>query len=368
MTTAAVLSAVDADLVLRHDVDVEPPRAGEVAVRITAAGVCHSDLSMQNATMPTSLPVVLGHEAVGVVETLGPGVDHRAPGDTVVLSWVPQCGDCWFCRRGQPQLCQQADAVLLTGGLLDGTPRLRLDGQPLFQMLGIGAFCETVVVAADATVKVPSTLDPATAALLGCAVVTGMGAALNTAEIRAGDSVAVVGCGGVGLNVVQGARIAGAAQVIAVDVSAAKLELALELGATHVVDTSRSDPVSSVMGLTGERGADVAFEVAGRHDTMRQVVDMTRRGGQAVLVGIPSLDVVLDVPAMQAVILQERTIKGCWMGSSDIRRDIPRLVGLHEEGRLRLEPLIAARIGLDDVNRALTGLRTGSVGRSVVVY
>jgi len=367
VTTAAVLPAIERDLEIRHDVEVEAPRGGEVKVRVTAAGVCHSDLSMQNSTIPTSLPVVLGHEAAGVVEEVGLGVTSTSPGDHVVVAWVPQCGACWFCQRAQPQLCRQADAVLLTGGLLDGTPRMRLDGQPLFQMLGVGAFSQTTVVAADAVVRVPSDLDPALAALLGCAVVTGVGAALNTADIAPGDTVAVVGCGGVGLNVVQGARIAGAAAVVAIDVSAAKLDRAVELGATHTVDSSLSDPVSAVMGLTGERGADVAFEVAGIQATLGQTVNMTRRGGQAILVGIPRLDVMLEVPAMQAVILQERTIRGCWMGSSDVRRDIPRLIDLHDRGELRLEPLIGRRIVLDEVNEALAAMRNGAVGRSVIV-
>jgi len=205
-----VLIAVGQPLVLRDDVEVGDPRAGEVRIRVAACGVCRSDLSMQDATMPIPLPAVLGHEASAVVETVGEGVADLRPGDHVVVSWVPQCGDCFFCRRGQAHLCQSSDAVLLTGGLLDGTPRLRLDGAALFQMCAAGTFCEVTVIPATAAVRVPDDLPLDVAALLGCGVLTGVGAALNTAAIQPGDVVAVVGCGGVGLNVIQGARIAGA--------------------------------------------------------------------------------------------------------------------------------------------------------------
>lgn len=367
MAAAAVLPALNEPLIIRNDVEIEPPRAGEVQVRVTAAGVCHSDLSFQDGTIPTCLPVVLGHEGTGVVEAVGAEVDGLSTGDRVIFSWVPQCGRCWFCVRRQPHLCRTAEVVMVSGGLLDGTPRLRLDGQPLFQMLGTGTFAERSVLAASALVRAPDDLDPPLAALLGCGVLTGVGAALNTAAISEGDSVAVLGCGGTGLSVVQGARIAGAGAVIAVDVNRDKLELAERLGATDVVDASRRDAVSAVMGLTGERGADVAFEVVGTEATIERAISMTRRGGQAVLVGIPPLGATVGVPAMQAVILQARTIKGCWYGSADVRRDIPRLVELHQQGLLQLEPLISGRLGLEDVNRALESLRAGQATRTVIL-
>jgi Zn-dependent alcohol dehydrogenase len=368
MATAAVLTGLDQPLVLRHDVEVDAPRAGEIRIRVAACGVCRSDLSMQDGTLPVPMPVVLGHEASAVVEEVGEGVDDLAAGDHVVVSWVPQCGDCFFCRRGQPQLCQAADVVLLAGGLLDGTPRLRLDGAPLFQMSGAGAFSTETVVPASAAVKIPHDLPLDVAALLGCAVLTGVGAALNTATIRPGDAVAVVGCGGVGLNIIQGARIAGAGTIVAVDVSPAKLDIARELGATHTVDAGTVDAANAVRDLTAQRGADVAFEALGQGRTIEQTVDMTRRGGQAVLVGIPRLDVMLTLPAMLGVVLAERTVKGCWYGSSDIRRDVPRLVDLYRDGRLRLDELVSRRIDLAQVNEALDALRAGDGARSVIVY
>jgi Zn-dependent alcohol dehydrogenase len=368
MPRAAVLTGVDQRLTIRDDVVVEPPRAGEIRIRVAACGVCRSDLSMQDGTTPVPMPVVLGHEASAVVLEAGEGVTDLAPGDHVVVSWVPQCGNCFFCRRGQPQLCQASDAVMLAGGLLDGSPRLRLDGAPLFQMCGTGTFSEETVIPACAAVKVPHDLALDVAALLGCSVLTGVGAALNTATIRPGDAVAVVGCGGVGLNVIQGARIAGAETIVAVDVHAEKLATAKAFGATATVDARAVDPANAVRDLTGQRGADVAFEVLGAAQTIAQTVEMTRRGGQAVLVGIPRLDVVLTVPAMLGIVLQERTIKGCWYGSSDIRRDIPRLIEHHREGRLLLEELVSKRIELDDVNEALAALKAGEGARSVIVY
>ena len=368
MTRAAVLLGLDQPLTFRDDVEVEAPRAGEIRIRVAACGVCRSDLSMQDGTMPVPMPTVLGHEASAVVTGIGEGVTGLQPGDHVVVSWVPQCGECFFCRRGQPQLCQTSDAVLLTGGLLDGTPRLRLDGAPLFQMCGTGTYSEETVIPASAAVKVPEDLPLDVAALLGCSVLTGIGAALNTAAITPGDTVAVIGCGGVGLNVIQGARIAGASTIVAVDLHPAKLATAEAFGATALVDASTTDPVNAVRDLTGQRGADVAFEALGIATTIQQTVDMTRRGGQAVLVGIPSLDVMLTLPVMLGLVLQERTVKGCWYGSSDIRRDIPHLVDLYRDGSLLLDQLVSRRIDLSEVNTAFDAMKAGEVARSLIVY
>jgi S-(hydroxymethyl)glutathione dehydrogenase / alcohol dehydrogenase len=365
---AAVLTALDTPLILRDDVGLHRPRAGEVLVRMAASGVCHSDLSMVNGTLPVTLPAVLGHEGAGVVEEVGEGVDRFAPGDHVVISWVPQCGGCYFCDHGQPHLCTTADVVLAAGGLLDGTPRFHMDGRPLQQMLGAGTFAEATVVHASALVKVPDDLDLTVAALLGCAVLTGVGAVLNTAAVRPGDTVVVVGCGGVGLNVVQGARMAGAGQIVAVDVHPGPLERAGRLGATHTVDASARDAVGAVFDLTGQRGADVVFEALGTKRTIEQAMMATRRGGQTVLVGIPRMEVVIDVPVMLGLVMSERSLKGCWYGSADVRRDVPRLIERYRAGDLLLEELVSRRIGLDDVNQAVEGLRTGGQGRAVVVY
>src|SRR5438445_10829847 len=225
-----------------------------------ASGVCHSDLSMQNGTLMGIAPIVLGHEGAGVIEEVGEGVTNLEPGDHVVVSWVPQCGECFFCQHGQGQLCKAADASLASGGLLDGTPRFRWNDAPLSQMAASGTFSEYSVIPAIGAVKIDDDVDLKVAALIGCGVLTGVGAALNTADIKKGDTVAVVGCGGVGLNVIQGARIAGAANIIAVDMNETKLQMAKEFGATATVNASQGDPVSEVMGRTAAGCADVGFD------------------------------------------------------------------------------------------------------------
>jgi Zn-dependent alcohol dehydrogenase len=335
---------------------------------MSASGVCHSDLSMQNGTMMAACPIVLGHEGAGVVEEIGADVTGFNVGDHVVISWVPQCGHCFFCTRGQGYLCENANAALATGGLLDGTTRMTSAGAPLFQMAASGTFGEVTVIPAIGAVKIPKDFDMRLAALIGCGVLTGAGAAMNTANIRSGDTVAVVGCGGVGLNVIQGARIAGASEIIAVDMSETKLQMAKEFGATASVNAGQGDPVSQVMTMTGERGADVAFEVIGLQQTIDQVITMTRRGGQAILVGVPRMDVMVNVPAFFGLVLQEKTIKGCWYGSSNVQKDVPRLIELYQSGQLKLDELISREIHLEDVNEAFAAMKTGEVARSVIIY
>ena len=368
MAKAAVMTGIDQPLEIRDDVEVEAPHAGEVKVRMAASGVCHSDLSMQNGTMFPNCPIVLGHEGAGIVEEVGDGVTTVKPGDHVMISWVAQCGECFFCQRDQGYLCERANAALASGGLLDGTPRMTSQGAPLHQMAASGTFSEVTIIPEWGAVKVPDDLDLRIAALIGCGVLTGMGAALNTAKIRPGDTVAVVGCGGVGLNVIQGARIAGAGQIIAVDMNETKLQLAKELGATHTINASQSDAVSQVGGLTEERGADVAFEVIGMQQTIDQVITMTRRGGQAILVGVPKMDVTVSVPAFLGLVLQEKTIKGCWYGSSNVHKDVPKLIELYRKGDLKLDELISRTITLDQVNEAFDAMKTGEVARSVIQY
>jgi S-(hydroxymethyl)glutathione dehydrogenase / alcohol dehydrogenase len=370
MTTvkAAVLMAVGEALEVRDNVEVEEPHAGEVRVRLAASGVCHSDLSMQNGTMLTPTPIVLGHEGAGIIESLGEGVTDLAVGDHVVISWVPQCGSCYFCDRDQRELCESTSMSVAMGCLLDGTTRLTSDGLALRQMSASGTFAELAVIPAVSAIKIPDDLDLSVAALIGCGVLTGVGAALNTAHISPGDTVAVVGCGGVGLNVIQGAAIAGAGTIIAVDVQPAKLELARAFGATTVIDAGQRDAVSGVMEQTAQRGADVAFEVIGLQKTIDQTIGMTRRGGQAILVGVPRMDAVVNIPAFFGVVLAEKTIRGCWYGSSNVRRDVARIIGFYREGRLKLDELIAQRISLDQVNAAFETMKSGELARSVITY
>src|SRR6266508_1384049 len=235
MPKAAICSELNAPLEI-HDVELESPHAGEVKVRMGASGVCHSDLSVQNGTLMGATPIVLRQESAGIIEEVGEGVTDLKPGDHVVISWVPQCGDCFYCERDQHQLCQAADASLASGGLLDGTPRFKWNDAPLSRMAASGTFSEHSVIPESGAVKIPDDIDMKVAALIGCGVLTGVGAALNTADIKKGDTVAVVGCGGVGLNVIQGARIAGAAEIIAVDMNDTKLGLAKQFGATSTVN------------------------------------------------------------------------------------------------------------------------------------
>jgi Zn-dependent alcohol dehydrogenase len=342
MVKAAVLVGVGQPLEIRDDIEVESPRAGEIKLRMGASGVCHSDLSMQNGTMFGPSPMVLGHEGAGVVEEVGEGVTNLKPGDHVVVSWVPQCGECFYCARGEGYLCERSGAALASGGLLDGTPRMTSQGAPLYQMAASGTFSEVSIIPAVGAVKIPDDVPMGVAALIGC--------------------------GGVGLNVIQGARIKKAGRIIAVDMAPQKLEMAKQFGATDVVNAADGDPVAAVQALTEGRGADVAFEVIGLQQTIEQVVNMTRRGGEAVLVGVPRMDVMLQIPAFLGLVLNAKTIKGCWYGSSNTHQDVLKLVDLYKSGELKLDELISREIKVEDVNEAFEAMGSGEVARSVITY
>jgi alcohol dehydrogenase/S-(hydroxymethyl)glutathione dehydrogenase/alcohol dehydrogenase len=365
VTTAAVLEAPRKPLAVT-DIDVEPPRAGEVMVEVGASGVCHSDISVWNETLAHPVPLVLGHEAAGTVAEVGAGVTSVAPGDRVVLSWLAQCGTCFYCTARQPQLCEVAGVAFARGTLLDGTTRYRRDGQPLYQMAGLGTFTERCVVPEGAAVKIPDTIPLASAALIGCGVLTGFGAAVNTAGIRVGDTVAVLGCGGVGLSAVQGARIAGAGLIIAIDLHEERLAMAARLGATHTLQPS--DTVAKqVRALTGGRGADHVLEVVGRQQTVRDAIRMTRRGGQVVLVGAAGDDVTVTLPAFSGVVMTEKVIRGSLYGSSDVRRDVPRLVSLYQSGLLKLDEMVTETFAFAQVNDAVEYCAAEKGARAVVV-
>jgi len=362
---AAVLTSVDTPLEVRDDIEIAGPGPGEVRVRIAASGVCHSDLSVQNGTIPLPTPIVLGHEGAGVVEEIGEGVTRIVVGDHVVLSFVPACGECYTCSRGQSYLCEKS-AMQAMGGMLDGTTRLTSSNAPLYQMACLGTFGETAIVPEISMVKIPDDVPLDVAALIGCGVLTGVGAALNTASIRKGDSVAVLGCGGVGLNVIQGAKIAGAGRIIAIDMFDQKLEMAKQFGATDVVNAGERDAGGAVTELCGGRGADVAFEVIGLKATIEATINMIRPGGEAILVGVPRMDVMLDLNAAFTFLYLNKTVKGCWYGSADIHRDVPKLLALWKDGELKLEELISREIGIGDVNEAFEAMEKGEVARSVI--
>lgn len=364
---AAVLNAVDTPLQVRDDITVAAPKDGEVRVQMVASGVCHSDLSVQNGTIPLATPLVLGHEGAGIITEVGPGVSDRAVGDHVVLSWVPQCRECYFCGRGQGYLCEKNGAVTL-GGLIDGTKRFSTPDGELGQMAFCGTFASEAIVPAISTVKIPDDVPLESAALIGCGVLTGVGAAINTADIQAGDIVAVIGCGGVGLNVIQGARIAGAGRIIAIDMFDSKLELAKEFGATDTINAGEGDPVAAVQGLTEGRGADAAFEVIGLAPTIDQAINMTRNGGEVILVGVPRLDVMLSLNAAFTFLYTAKTIKGCWYGSANVDTDVPKLIELYKSGDLKLDELVSRTITVDEVNEAFEAMGSGEVARSVIVH
>jgi S-(hydroxymethyl)glutathione dehydrogenase/alcohol dehydrogenase len=361
---AAVLNRVGDPLTI-EELELDDPQAGEVLVRLAASGVCHSDLHNQQGVHPPPTPVVLGHEGAGVVESVGAGVDHVRPGDHVVLTWLPYCGKCRWCATGRPARCTGM-AWIDDGTMPNGTIRMRrADGTPV-KHYTTSSFAERTVVPAQTAIPVDPDLDLTQLALIGCAVMTGVGAVLNTARVAAGDTVAVVGCGGVGLNVVQGAAIARARRIVAVDRDPAKLALATELGATDTVAIADcDDPATAVRELSGG-GVDHSFEVVGRRDTIALAMAVTGIGGQAVLVGMAPPGARVTVEPLQLT-LGERAVRGSWYGSTRPFRDVPLLIGLLRSGRLQLEPLVT-RCSLDQVNDALATMETASRARSVIVY
>jgi len=366
MRTVAALLENPREPVEVVDLDIERPRAGEVMVEIAATGVCHSDLSVADGSLGNPMPVVLGHEGAGTIVELGAGVSDLAVGDHVVLAWLAQCGACFYCVHGQAELCERAGLSFARSNLPDGTTRLSRHGTPVFQMAGLGTFARHCVVPARSAVRVPDALPLAPAALIGCAALTGFGAAVNTADIRAGDSVAVVGGGGVGLNAVQGARASGAARVIVIDPSAERREFARSVGATDVLPPSAT-MAQEVRALTAGRGVDVAFEVVGHADTIDAAVKIARRGGQIVLVGAARADVLLSVPAFNGVVMTGKKILGSLYGSANIRRDVPRLVDLYHSGTLKLDELVTERFSLSQAAEAVEYCRQGRGVRGVMV-
>ena len=348
-------------------VRLQPPGRGEVRVRVRAAGLCHSDLSVIDGSRPRPLPMLLGHEATGEVVELGEGVSGLRLGDHVVFSFVPMCGHCDHCACGRPVLCEAGAAANVAGTLLDGGMRLRDAGDaPLHHHLGVSGFAEYAVVSERSAVRIDPDLPPSIAALFGCAVMTGMGAVVNTAGVRPGESVAVFGLGGVGLSSVLGAAACSAWPLVAVDVVPAKLALARELGASHCIDAREGDVAAQVREAT-RGGADHAVETAGSERVLATAYAATRRGGCTITVGLPAPDRMFSVPAV-GLVAEERTVKGSYMGSAVPRRDIPRYIALHRAGRLPVERLLTHTLGLDDINTGFDRLAGGEAIRQVVLF
>ncbi|MDZ4365173.1 zinc-dependent alcohol dehydrogenase family protein [Brevundimonas sp.] len=349
-----------------ESVDLDPPGPGEVLVAIKAAGLCHSDLSVINGDRPRPLPMALGHEAAGVVEALGEGVTDLKPGDRVVMVFMPSCGHCSPCAEGRPALCEPGAAANGRGELLAGGRRVHAGPEPIHHHLGCSAFAEHAVVSRRSLVRVDDDLPFDQAALFGCAVLTGVGAVVNTAGVRAGQSVVVIGLGGVGLASVLGALACGATPVVAVDLDEDKLALARTLGPVATVNAGDGDAVEQVRALTGG-GADVAIEMAGSVRALDAAWRMTRRGGLTVTAGLPPPDATLAVNVV-SLVGEERTLKGSYIGTCVPSRDIPRYIALFRQGRLPVDRLMSGSVPLDQINTAFDRLAEGRVVRQIVSF
>ncbi len=369
---AAVLRETGAPLTV-EDVELDPPGPGEVLVRIEAAGVCHSDLHYMTGDLAARLPIVVGHEGAGIVEALGPGAGAEVSvGDRVALLWRPRCGSCDACVRGNPALCRYGRMFAQTNGLFDGTTRLhrvggRVDGsdERIHHLMGVSCFAERVVVSETSVQRVPDGVPPEIAAISACAVITGVGAVLNAVESPAGRPLGIIGAGGVGLAAVMGAHLVGAEPVIAVDVDPAKLELARRFGATDVVDASGEDVVARVQAMTGG-GSPWMIDAVGRPSTMAQAVACLAPEGTMVAIGLSSADATFPVPVNELVQRQKRIV-GALYGLANPRVDLPRIFALYLAGRLPLDELVGSRRPLSQVNEAYEELRSGSVGRGILV-
>ncbi|MFE6801032.1 S-(hydroxymethyl)mycothiol dehydrogenase [Streptomyces sp. NPDC057696] len=338
---------------------VPDPGPGEAVVKVQACGVCHTDLHYREGGINDEFPFLLGHEAAGVVESVGDGVTEVAPGDFVILNWRAVCGQCRACLRGRPQYCFDTHNAKQKMTLLDGTE--------LSPALGIGAFAEKTLVAAGQCTKVDPEASPAAAGLLGCGVMAGLGAAINTGNVGRGDSVAVIGCGGVGAAAVTGAHLAGAGKIIAIDIDDKKLATAKKLGATHTVNSRSTDPVEAVRELTGGFGADVVIEAVGRPETYKQAFYARDLAGTVVLVGVPTPEMQLELPLLD-VFGRGGALKSSWYGDCLPARDFPMLIDLYRQGRLDLDTFVTETIALEDVEKAFERMHHGDVLRSVVIF
>jgi S-(hydroxymethyl)mycothiol dehydrogenase len=357
MVRGVVARAKGAPVTL-EDIVVPDPGPGEAVVAVKACGVCHTDLHYREGGINDDFPFLLGHEAAGIVDAVGPGVTSVAPGDFVVLNWRAVCGECRACRRGRPWYCFATH---------NATQKMTLsDGTPLSPALGIGAFAEKTLVAAGQCTKVDPRARPEAVGLLGCGVMAGLGSAMFTGAVGLGDSVAVFGCGGVGCAAIAGARLAGATTIIAIDLDARKLELARQFGATHVVDASATDPVAAVQGLTDGNGADVCIEAVGNPKVMEQAFYARDLAGTLVQVGVPTPEMRIDLPMID-FFGRGGALKPSWYGDCLPDRDFPKLVDLYQAGRLDLDLFVSETIALDEVEKAFDRMQRGEVLRSVVV-
>ncbi len=363
---AAVLVTQEGRVEIRSDIAIDDPKAGQVRVRVTHCGLCHSDLSLIDAAFPCPLPIILGHEAAGVVESIGPGVERLAPGDPVVLTPCPPCGDCYWCVRGEAQNCVNALGIQ-TNSFADGTTGLSMDGKPVYRGVNVGAFAEYVLVQESGAIKISADVPLEVACVIGCAVQTGTGAVLNTASVEEGATVLIMGLGGIGLSAVQGARLAGASRIIVSDPVAERRDVAKRFGATDLLDPTKQDVAAKARELT-EVGVDYAFETAGFASLVQVGLAATRNGGSVVCVGAPPLDESIQIAPAALLTISDKRILGCVLGGCNSLREIPRMLSLWRAGRLDLEGLITARRPIEDINLALDDLRASRGVRTVLSF
>lgn len=343
------------------------PKAGEVLVKIHAAGVCHSDLHTLRGELRLKPPLVLGHEGAGVVEAIGPGVSKVKPGDHILVNWLPACQNCPACLRGQPNLCERLTTTTFAGTLLDGTSRITtLDGKPLKQHLSAATMAEYAVICEASAIPIPHDVPFEVAAIIGCAVLTGVGAVTNTARATVGSSVAVIGCGGVGLSMIMGCHLAGCFPIVAIDVNDNKFELARQLGATETVNSRQTDTVEALRALT-RIGPDYVFDSVGAAATVRQALLAVRPGGSAVIAGLHAAGTDVPLPA-SSLVLQNKSLLGSWYGSSQPLIDLPKLVNLYRAGRLAVDQLITRRYPLEELHVAFKDMEEGNLARGVLVF
>ena len=355
---AAVLTGLNAPLEIRDDVELVDLGPNDVHLKLVSSGVCHSDVSAQNGTIPTGTPCVLGHEGAGLIQEVGSAVTEVKAGDPVILSFTPACRRCKACLRGQSYLCEYVGVMMMT-------PHFLIDGNKVSGFAGCGTFADELIVPEAAVVKVDEDIPLDIVSLIGCGVMTGVGAAINTAAVKPGSSVVVFGCGGVGISAIQGARIAGAAEIVAVDTVEAKLAMAKNFGATHAVTPDALAGVSQE--ITGGEGFDYALECIGNPKTIRATYDAVRRGGTAVIVGVGRMDEQISFSAFE-FFYADKTLRGSMYGSANVRTDMPKLLRLWKTGKLDLESMISRRMKVDDVNEAFRAMQAGEVIRSVIDF
>lgn len=364
---AAVLHGLNLPLSV-EEVLLDEPKANEVLIKLSHCGVCHSDKSVITGVQKRPFPIIIGHEGSGIVEAVGPGVKSLKPGDHVITSWVAPCGHCYYCVHGKAELCLTAEKNRAKGVLADGTTRLKtMNNETCYHYCEVSAFAEYAVVPESAAISINKKMPLDLACLIGCSVMTGIGAVINTAKVVPGSTALIIGAGGVGLNVAQGCRLSGAKQIIAVDLDESKLEFSKKFGVTDVISSGNTDVVKTVMELTDGIGADYAFECIGNPITVSQCFNGLKKGGKLVMVGLAAPEVNISIP-LYSIVAQEKTITGCYYGSTDSKVDFPKIVDLYLANKIQLKELVNEKFELDQINDAFKVLESNKPGRNLIVF